>query len=152
VALKRNVPSYSASLPVGRGRKRRPFGLKAIITLQIVQAILGVALFVLFNINNPDLQADLERDVRELLRLPLTLYLIFAILRIPAAIGLWRYQRWAWVLTMTLITVSMALDIVAFFRGRPLYLSMFLNVIMVFYLNLQEVQELFSGMGTETAG
>ena len=129
---------------------RRPFGLKVIIILQLAQALFGVFVFVLFTLNLPELRAELDQDVTMLLRLPVTLYLLVGLLRGITAIGLWRYRRWAWVLTMTLLAVSMAQDTMAFFRGRPFYFSMFVNVLLVFYLNQREVQALFAAPTPET--
>jgi hypothetical protein len=44
---------------------------------------------------------------------------------------------------MVLISYAMAYDAVLFFRGTPHYFPMLLNVVMVFYLNQQDVQSLF---------
>lgn len=133
----------SRSHPQLHARLRRPFGLKAIIALQLAQFAFGVFVFILFTLTIPDLQADLDQDAAALLRLPVTFYLILGLLRGLTAIGLWRYRRWAWVLTMTLLAASMAMDAAAFFRGRPYYFSMLVNVLLVFYLNQREVQQLF---------
>lgn len=127
-------------------RRRRPFGLKAIITLQALLVVTGVIIVAvsIFALNLPP-DVDLD-DVDDLLR-SLPFYVaqlsVLVVLRMICVIGLWRYKRWAWFLMMLLLTYSMAVDIVAFFRGTGYYLLMLFNVIMVFYLNQRDVQELF---------
>lgn len=132
--------SYRPNSPWSR---QRSFGLKAIIALQIVQVVIGLAVFILFVVEFPQLRASLESDVTLVMLFPLLLYLVVGLLRGVAAVGLWRFQRWAWVMTMTLLALSMALDIVSYFNGQTFYFSMFVNVILVFYLNQRDVQHLF---------
>lgn len=129
--------------PSSADRMRRPFGLKAIIVLQIVQAIASVAVIVFYWIVLPRVEHDPSIDVN-FWQISNLSYILLAPLRFFAALGLGRLRRWAWVLTMTLIAYSMAMDAIAFFHDRPLYFSMVLNVILVFYLNQREVQELFA--------
>jgi uncharacterized membrane protein (DUF2068 family) len=58
-------------------------------------------------------------------------------------IGLWLLKRWAWFLVMMQLGLSMALCLWAYFQGVHLYVYMWLNTIMVFYLNQREVQYVF---------
>jgi uncharacterized membrane protein (DUF2068 family) len=134
----------------------RPFGLKAIIALQIVQAFGSFVYIGLLVASDPLLQA-------QLLDVPLTvdavaptgvlitagLIAVVGLTRLIAAIGLWRLRQWAWLLTMVQMAVAMTIDAVAYFRGHPSYFSMMLNVVMVFYLNQREVIERFE---TRSAG
>ena len=129
-----------------RGRRRRPFGLKAIMTLLVLQIIAGL-LAILFFVIAMNLPPDIPLDELDDLVLSMPFYVaqqsVLAVLRLVCLFGLWRLKRWAWFLMMLLLTYSMAVDIVAFFRGNPIYIAMLLNVAMVFYLNQREVQELF---------
>ena len=129
-----------------RGRRRRPFGLKAIMTLLVLQIIAGL-LAILFFVIAMNLPPDIPLDELDDLVLSMPFYIaqqsVLAVLRLVCLFGLWRLKRWAWFLMMLLLTYSMAVDIVAFFRGNPIYIAMLLNVAMVFYLNQREVQELF---------
>ena len=129
-----------------RGRRRRPFGLKAIMTLLVLQIIAGL-LAILFFVIAMNLPPDIPLDELDDLVLSMPFYVaqqsVLAVLRLVCLFGLWRLKRWAWFLMMLLLTYSMAVDIVAFFRGHPIYIAMLLNVAMVFYLNQREVQELF---------
>jgi hypothetical protein len=139
-------PTASDLEPKSHNQGRRPFGLKAIITLQALLVVSGVFI-VAVSILALNLQSEIGLDdVDDLLR-SLPFYVaqlsILVVLRTICVIGLWRYKRWAWFLMMLLLTYSMAVDIVAFFRGTAYYLLMLFNVIMVFYLNQRDVQELF---------
>ena len=129
-----------------QARRRRPFGLKAINTLLVLQVIAGL-LAILFFVIALNLPADIPLDEIDDLVLSMPFYIaqqsVLAVLRLVCLFGLWRLKRWAWFLMMLLLTYSMAVDIVAFFRGHPIYIAMLLNVAMVFYLNQREVQELF---------
>ncbi len=127
-------------------RPHRPFVLRAIIALLIIQSIFDAA-YVALSVwdyillsdplrNDPDGIVQLLLDVGSLS--------ILAPLYLVAAIGLWRLRRWAWVLTMILLAYSMTEDIIKFSQGDPFYFSMALNVVNVAYLNLREVQDLFS--------
>jgi hypothetical protein len=123
---------------------RRPFGLKAIITLMILQVIALISIYSLYLYVNSEGAAEWTEDVTmfatwyDLLTWP-----ILAGLRLVAIIGLWQMRRWAWFLTMGLLAYAMAYDIISFFQGSRVYVPMLLNVLTVFYLNLQEVQRLF---------
>lgn len=61
-------------------------------------------------------------------------------------IGLWLLKRWAWFLVMMQLGLSLALCLWAYFQGVPLYVYMWLNTILVFYLNQREVQYVFGQM------
>ena len=65
-------------------------------------------------------------------------------LNIIFAIGLWMMLRWAWVATMLWTGVNLALGLWDYGQGDPNYVSMLINVLIVFYLNLREVQEAFN--------
>jgi hypothetical protein len=123
-----------------RVRRARPFGLWAIIFLLTLQAATGVAVLVLTAIGTLPMPGPVgERPPG------FYLALLGLILTLPAAIGMWAGRRWGWYLTMLLLALSMSTEIWEFFHGRPDYLSMLLNVLIVFYLNQQEVRNLFVG-------
>ena len=123
---------------------RRPFGLKAIILLMLLQVIVSIGIFALYaylNSNWADESIESAIDFSswfDLVSLPLML-----VLRLVAVVGLWQMRRWAWFLTMCLLAYAMAFDAIAFFNGDAYYIAMVLNVLTVFYLNLREVQSLF---------
>ncbi len=125
---------------------RRPFVLRILVFLHVVQALIGAVFIALLLLASYAGQAEFVGQQAQTAEVKLLLIVNIAVslLHLLFALGLWRLQRWAWVLTMLFLAVSMTRDIFAFFDDRPVYISMFVNVIMVFYLNQQEVQELFA--------
>ena len=134
-------------------RVQRPFGLKAIVALLLVQALAGavvVAAYVLGS-QNPFVQLSAIPTTLSAASVLVISQLVLAPLRLAAAIGLWRIQHWAWLLTMILLAYTLAFEIIAFFLAQPNFLMMVLGVATVFYLNQHEVQDLFADLETKVA-
>jgi uncharacterized membrane protein (DUF2068 family) len=133
---------YSAPLAAPSGQARRPFGLKAIMFLLTFRLLgQGVLMTLVVAVHNS--------DALDLTWTELALFVSDGfqwLLMLITLIGLWRLRRWAWYLLMALFAFSMTVDIVLYFSGQPPYLSMLLNVIMVFYVNQREVRQLFVGL------
>ena len=131
-------------------KPRRPFGLYAIIVIQVLLALLSAGLLALAGFAMIAAYAagvagitpeDLVLTITDLVTMAL-----MVIVNLICAIGLWRRQRWAWFLTMLQLGVFMLSDLYSYFTGAPPETygwSMLLNVAMVFYLNQREVQALF---------
>ncbi|HSD57266.1 MAG TPA: DUF2127 domain-containing protein [Methanotrichaceae archaeon] len=90
----------------------------------------GEATFWMMKINNPVIMR--------------ILFLAIALLDVSIIVGLWRMQRFAWVLIMIQTGLFMISDLWGYFHGYPSYISMLIDVIIVFYLNQREVQRAFS--------
>ena len=123
-------------------RRRRPFGLYMILILLTLQGVLGAFLALLFGFSlavSPGEFFDAMGPVLADFIVPFALMLIALVV----AIGLWRYKPWGWYGMMLLLAYWMASDAIAYFGGAPDYVSMVLNVAMVFYLNQREVRDLF---------
>ena len=60
-----------------------------------------------------------------------------------AAFGIFRLRPGAWLLAMLLQALTQAFAVVNYFRGHPNYLQMILSIVIVLYLNNEEVQEAF---------
>lgn len=58
--------------------------------------------------------------------------------------GMWRMQRWAWLVVMIFTGVNLAFTLVRYFRGDPDYLSMLILVAITFYLNDRDVQRAYA--------
>ena len=128
------------SRPTGRSR---PFGLKAIIVLLLFQALLSIVVVIALLVTNvPILNAQPYSPNSQIVNL--ISYALLGVSRFIIAVGLWRLRRWAWLWMMLQMAGSMAMDIQTYYAGQPLYVSMILNVILVFYLNQHEVQQLFT--------
>lgn len=134
-------------------RSQRPFGLKAIVALLLVQAIAGAVVVAAYFFENQDLfvQLGTAPNALSVASALVISQLVLAPLRLAAAIGLWRIRHWAWLLTMILLAYTLAFEIIAFFLAQPNFLMMVLGVVTVFYLNQHEVQDLFADRETEVA-
>lgn len=125
-------------------RRRRPFGLYAILVLLSVQTLLGVVLTAVLGIGMTVATADTWAIVApEAWNLLERLGIMLAVAVV--VVGLWRYRPWAWYGMMMVLAYWMASAAVGYFRGTPDYLSMLLNVTTIFYLNQREVRVLFEG-------
>ncbi|HID53301.1 MAG TPA: DUF2127 domain-containing protein [Anaerolineae bacterium] len=130
-------------------KKERPFGVKAIIFLHLVSAIAPLLAFFLlddqsisriismnFFINLGFLATD-QRVVE------MGLLGAFAFLQAVLVVGLWQMRSWAWLLVMIVTGLSMVLQIWRYFQGFPDYVTMTINVLVVFYLNQRDMQQAF---------
>jgi hypothetical protein len=62
---------------------------------------------------------------------------------VVAAFGLWRGQRWAWVLAMLAVGIGLLAGLAMYVRGDPYYPRLVLNMVMAFYLNQGAVRRYF---------
>ena len=128
--------------------RRRPFGVIVVALLQL--GTVGVALVAYFS----DIRLPWESVASALLaehawaRLGVV---VFGILVVVAAVGMWRLRRWGWALMITLVATSLVLDLSVWVsnatedRQLALYLRMGFDVVSAFYLNSASVQRAFSG-------
>ena len=132
-------------------RRRRPFGLYAVLVLLSVQTLLGVVLAAFLGVGVTMAAADtwaiMAPQAWSLLE-SLGLMLATAVV----VVGLWRYRLWAWYGMLLLLAYWMASDAVGYFRGAPEYISMALSVAMIFYMNQREVRMLFEGRSQAGGG
>jgi hypothetical protein len=78
--------------------------------------------------------------------------IVFSALAIIGVVGLLSFQRWGWVLTMLLVGVSLAADLIRVALGAPPYLSLLLHVVTAFYLNGRAVRVLAHATPADDAG
>jgi hypothetical protein len=72
-------------------------------------------------------------------------FVILSLLRLVAAVGLWRGSRRAWVLAMLLIGVGLITSLYLYALEDPPYLRMAIDVVIAFYLNQGAVRDYFEG-------
>ncbi len=124
--------------------RKRPFGVSVIIFMLVLYVIFfGIAILSLIDLPFGEHTIDIiETDNPALAR-----FLLLIIISIQSAIivGLLQLRRWAWVLIMVQVGLSMLSDLWGFFYGEYSFISMIINIIIVFYLNQREVQKAFSG-------
>jgi hypothetical protein len=75
--------------------------------------------------------------------------ILLAFLMFVVSLELLRLRSWAWLASMWVQGVGLAAALLAYSRGEPNFLSMFLGVLLVFYLNQQDVQDAFRGRRSE---
>lgn len=122
----------------------RPFGLLAIVLLEIMECLLLLTALYLPLLDDADIYTTIAVfNEDEILLLSLR------IMSLGIVLGLWRLKRWAWLAFMIYLGVSMAVDLGAYLMNMPNYLSMLKNVAVVFYLNQTEVRSLFEQQRTE---
>ena len=119
--------------------RKRPFGVTAVVVLQAV-SILALAVDI-YRMQAGQPGFLLSRLEYPQLVLPMVLAII--LLELVIALGLWHLKRSAWVLIMIQQGIGMSVYLWFYANGEPLYLSMLINVIIVFYLNQREVQQAF---------
>lgn len=59
------------------------------------------------------------------------------------SLGLFGVRRWAWLGLMTWTGANLAFNLIRYRYGRPDYVALLLGAVIVFSLNLAEVQEAF---------
>jgi uncharacterized membrane protein len=147
-------PAAGAAAELAIRRKRRPFGLTAIIVIQLLTVVLSglllglLVLTFLLAAGQITIEGieDLSPASLQLSPVDTGLLVLTFVINGICAVGLWRRQRWAWFLTMLQLGFFMLNDLYSYFTNSPpeTYVwSMLLNVAMVFYLNQREVQAVF---------
>jgi hypothetical protein len=71
--------------------------------------------------------------------------LITVVAMIAAAVGLLLRIQAAWGLTMLIVGLGLAVNLVAYIAGDPNFLRMTIFVLMAFYLNARPVRDVFLG-------
>jgi hypothetical protein len=70
-------------------------------------------------------------------------YLVLSLAGIIVLIGFLRLRRWSWVMLMAWTGLSLIISLVDYFYSKPNYAVMASNVIIVFALNMKDVQKMF---------
>jgi hypothetical protein len=137
--------------------KRLPFGIYAIVFflgLHIFALVLSI-LREQFGIINEVLSAIGDLVLEQfgyggifdiLIEDMITISIIDIVLIVALALviaGLLTRQRWAWVMTMIIIGISLLIGILEYFQESPRYLNMLIGVIIVFYLNERNVRRVY---------
>lgn len=136
-------PTAEAAAPAPR-RRRRPFGLSAIIVLLLFTCLAYSAALAVYAIDQYGPPAWKVEPTIEFGEAFITA--IQLVWTVTVVIGLLARRLWAWYFMLILLSFSMVSDLVGFIN-RSLdfdsYINMLLNVCMVFYLNQRDVRGLF---------
>ena len=118
----------------------RPFGVYAILLLLLIQMVLMFTDLLGNDFLKLPPIAQSYLDNRQLLILTRGL---FALVIISIMVGLWRLKRKAWYATMFLLGAFLIWNIWLYFQNDAVYANLLIGIIVVFYLNLHDVQEAF---------
>ena len=133
------LPTMDVPVIPRPARSRRwPFGILAVAALRILNAI-GL-LFAAFELGRSPI-AGVPLPVADLTVVRAG-ELILAVLTLIGVLGLLLFKRWGWVLTLVLVGVALAGDLIRSALGEPVYLSLLLHVVTAFYLNARSVKAL----------
>lgn len=122
-------------------KHKRPFGLHAIVIIQLLRALLFSILIGLVYHTDLRLSAPYQADASLEWYLPLTYILSMA--GVVLAYGLWQRRNWAWVGLMVQLVLIMLLDLLAYTSTTPNYPMMALNVLQAFYVAQGDVRQAF---------
>ncbi len=124
---------------------KRPFGVSVIVLLIVAYVLFMAAVFYLsLNSQDSSIAAQLVHIMNRTQIQAILSVELFILLAI--AIGLWRLQRWAWLLLMAWVGIQMFFDLWDYFYGHHLHVaSMLICVLIVFYINQREVKKAFTG-------
>lgn len=120
-------------------RPKRPFGVYAIIVLQLLRA-LSVSFVVLPFVQ--DLPSTIAKNLENQTAFIVAISLIIAG-NLVVCIGLFMLKRWAWIAIMILIGANLLFSLWLYWNGTEPFVGMLIDVVSVFYLNLRNVQAAF---------
>lgn len=128
---------------------RRPRSVAILGSLQILQS-LGLLVFGLYRLIQFGIPLDAAEQTPEALLNSLfeviTSGLGIILVAVPLffiGFALLRLKSWAWLWAMTFQGFSLMVILFEYIRHKPNYPAMALGVLLVYYLNLREVQEVF---------
>ncbi len=120
---------------------RRPFGITAVVVLQLATAgwiasgILGI---------RPLAPDSLAGQISTSLPNVEAIFGVLTAVLVVASVGLWFVQRWAWVASMLLTGFQLAFMLVSIWQGGSDWFRLLLLTITALYLNQGSVLALFA--------
>jgi hypothetical protein len=120
--------------------RERPLGVVVIAVFMVIEAVLAIGQ-ILFD-------SPLSTRTETLLEISAwtpAAFVLLALVRGAAAIGLWMGLHWAWALAMLVVGASMVLLLYLYWLGDPSYPFMAIDVVIAFYLNQGVVRDYFEG-------
>lgn len=124
-----------------RGSRRYRGRTIPVIILTVLQAV--HALIAAFSLDLPPALAVRQAELMGELASVSPIAIVVALVGLALAAGLWWMRSWAWFATLFWVGISMAGSLVAYLDREPAYPLMAMNVVMVLYLNQQEVRRIY---------
>ncbi len=127
----------------------RPLGVVVIAVFMAIETVLAVGQIIF--------DSPLSTRTETLLEISAwtpAAFVLLALVRGAAAIGLWMGLHWAWALAMLMVGASMVLLLYLYWLGDPSYPFMAIDVVIAFYLNQGVVRDYFESrdVSAPTAG
>ncbi len=145
-------PGRDETADPGVGTRRRPFGVLVVALIQV--ATVAIALVGSLTALELPWEGVIATYVQEHAWARL-LIMGIGVAVVVAVIGLWRMRYWGWALMVSIVGLSLLLDLVTWWRngpetGLPSYVRMAMDVVCAFYLNTTAVQAAFRAPPVET--
>ncbi|MFN8517796.1 MAG: hypothetical protein U0667_00080 [Chloroflexota bacterium] len=157
-------PASSQPVPPGTpAERRRPFGVLVVALIQL--GTIGFALLGTLASWAMPWEGTLVVYLQEHAWARGAI-LLFGVAVLAAVVGMWQLRYWGWALMVSLVGVSLLLDLTTWWQASDdapiaLYARLALDVVSAFYLNTSAVQDAFRTpvetmprpiAGTESAG
>jgi hypothetical protein len=127
-------------------RRQRPLGVAVIAVFLVLDAVVALATLM---IDSPLMtRTSTLLEINEFM--PAVVFAV-AILRLVAAVGLWRGWRRAWPLTMLLVGTGLLFSLYLYALSEPPYARLAIDIVIAFYLNQGIVREYFEGRPPQDA-
>jgi hypothetical protein len=149
---RRTLPSVDAATPLPEPPiarearpRRRPFGVLVVALIQLS----SVGFAVIAGLTSWDVPWEgLVTTYLQEHAWARLVVLTMAIVVVVAAVGMWRLRYWGWALMVSLVGISLLLDLLTWWRSGSeanlaTYVRLTLDVVCAFYLNTTAVQDAF---------
>lgn len=136
---------------------RRPFGVYVLVFILLLGVFVATLEIVRLQFGLEGFWADAElflRDYSGMVSMVSELFTNPTIVTIAnAAIivvwlaliaGMWYLKRWAWLMVMIFSGINLTYALFRYFNDNPDYISMLVNVAVIFYLNDRSVQHAYA--------
>lgn len=140
-----------------RNMPKRPFGVYVVVVilllgilvaiLKIVEAQTGLTGFWAFLTDSLRNYSSLVSLLEQWFSQPTSVIIVnsaFILLWVMVIAGMWQLQRWAWLTLMIFAGLNLIYTLFHYFNDDPDYISMLINVAVVFYLNERSVQQTYA--------
>lgn len=128
----------------------RPRSVVILIVLQVIQSLglIGYSLYLVSfggwrNANDPAHIISYLPFVFFSEATSAIMFMVLGILTFIITISLYMLRRWAWVAAMAIQGLGLLAAVFVYLRGSPNFVGMALGIIIVLYLNQQEVEQFY---------
>lgn len=136
---------------------KRPFGVYVLVGILLIGVFVAILEIVRVQSGLMGFWADAElflRDYSGLVSLMGTVFTdprlitivnaFIIIVWVLVIFGMWYLQRWAWLTVMIFSGITLTYALFRYFNDDPDYISMIVNVAVIFYLNDRSVQRAYA--------